>query len=442
MIHVFPFDDQFILLDVESGAVHTLDETAYRVVKAIQEGEDPFALGIDEQDVKEIQEELEALEAAGALHAAEAEAPAVWGGSVIKSMCMHVAHDCNLRCKYCFASTGDFHGERMLMDWDVAKRSLDFLMEKSGKRRHLEIDLFGGEPLLNWPLCKQIVAYGRELEKKFDKEIHFTITTNCVALNDEMIDFINREMHNVVISLDGRKEIHDALRPTVNGKGSYDIILEKAKKLIAGRGDKEYYIRGTFTSQNLDFAKDVQHLVEQGFEQISIEPVVLADGDPLGIQKAHLPAIKEEYRNLANYYVQQRKSGKWFNFFHFNVDLGHGPCLRKRLTGCGAGVEYVAVAPEGTLYPCHQFVGNPDWVLGNVFEGQINEEIQQRFMGCNVQTKKTCHDCWAKYFCSGGCAANAANYSGDLMVPHQVSCELMKMRTEAALGIYVKELAK
>lgn len=439
MIHAFPFSDIFVLLDVESGAVHELDAEAYKVVSAISEGRDPKECGVPARDVEEIAGELRALEAEGAYNAEAKSAPLVAGGSVIKSLCLHVAHDCNLRCKYCFASTGDFHGERMLMDYDVAKRAMDLLIEKSGRRRHLEVDLFGGEPLLNWELCKQIVNYGRALEKQFDKEIHFTITTNCVALNDEMIDFINREMHNVVISLDGRKAVHDALRPTAGGQGSYDIILQKAKKLVAQRGDKEYYIRGTFTRNNLDFANDVKHLVLEGFEQISIEPVVLPESDPLSITKAQLPRIREEYERLADYYLKERYDGRWFNFFHFNVDLEHGPCLRKRLTGCGAGMEYMAVAPDGTIYPCHQFVGNPDWVLGTVFDGKLDESIQKKFEGCNVETKPACRNCWAKYFCSGGCAANAATYSGDIMQPHEISCELMRMRAECALGIYVKE---
>ena len=439
MIHAFPFSDIYVLLDVESGALHELDAEAYKVVSAIIDGRDPEKAGVPVHDVAEIRREIASLEDEGALNAEAAVAPSVRGGSVIKSLCLHVAHDCNLRCKYCFASTGDFHGERMLMSWDVAKRAMDLLIAKSGKRRHLEVDLFGGEPLLNWPLCEKIVAYGRKLEREFDKEIHFTITTNCVALNDEMIGFINREMHNVVISLDGRKNVHDALRPTAGGQGSYDVILEKAKKLVSLRGDKEYYIRGTFTRNNLDFANDVKHLVSEGFEQISIEPVVLPDDDPLSITAAQLPRVREEYEKLADFYLKERYDGRWFNFFHFNVDLAHGPCLRKRLTGCGAGVEYMAVAPDGEIYPCHQFVGNKAYLLGNVFDGTLDAALQEKFANCNVLTKPDCEKCWAKYFCSGGCAANAAIYSGDIMRPHKVSCELMRMRTECALGIYVKE---
>ncbi len=439
MIHAFSFLDTHVLLDVESGAVHELDAEAFAVARALEAGEDPYAAGVPKHIVDEVLGELRQLEREGALNAAPAEAPDIGGGAVVKSMCLHVAHDCNLRCRYCFASTGDFHGERMLMTEDVAKRALEFLVKNSGGRKHLEVDLFGGEPLLNWPLCAEIVRYGRKLEKEFNKEIHFTITTNCVALTDEMADFVNREMHNVVISLDGRRDVHDALRPTANGRGSYDIIVEKAKRLVAGRGEKEYYIRGTFTRNNLDFAEDVKHLAALGFDQLSVEPVVLPEDDPLSITREHLPRVREEYLRLAEHYLNERKHGRWFNFFHFNVDLEGGPCLRKRLTGCGAGEEYVAVAPDGTLYPCHQFVGQAGWAFGNVFDGTLDENIRKKFSGCSVATKLACKGCWAKYFCSGGCAANASLYSGDIMVPHEISCELMRMRAECALGVYAKE---
>jgi len=440
VIHSFQFKDKYILVDVESGALHELDEPAYRVVQAIEHGEDPFQTGVDEAAVREVSCDLAELKEKGAFEAEALSAPEIPGGSAIKSMCLHVAHDCNLRCKYCFAATGDFHGERMLMPLSVGRQALEFLMEHSGARKHLEVDLFGGEPLMNWPVCVGIVEYGRELEKQYGKKINFTITTNCVALTDEMIDFINEEMHNVVISLDGRKEVHDALRPTVNGKGSFDIILKNAKKLVAGRGEREYYIRGTFTRENLDFLQDVKAITGYGFDQLSIEPAVLPQDSPYSLKSEHLPRIYEEYDALASYYLESRKHhNTWFNFFHFMFDPVGGPCLRKRINGCGAGTEYVAVTPDGELYPCHQFVGMPEWKLGTLDDGILREDMQAQFLDCNVCTKETCKNCWAKYYCSGGCMANAFLYGGALDHPHDISCALMRKRFECAIGIYLSE---
>lgn len=443
MIHSFQFQDRFILVDVESGAIHSLDEPAYRIVQAIEHGDDPHGVGVDADTVKEVLSDLEELKENGAYETESMTAPEIPGGSAIKSICLHVAHDCNLRCKYCFAATGDFHGERMLMPLDVGKRAMDFLIEHSGTRKHLEVDLFGGEPLMNWPVCVGIVNYGRELEKKHNKIIHFTITTNCVALTDEMIEFINREMHNVVISLDGRKEVHDALRPTVNGKGSFDVILKNAKKLVAGRGDKEYYIRGTFTRSNPDFLEDVKAITGYGFDQLSLEPAVLPDESPYSLLPEHLERINREYDALAEYYVESRKSpDTWFNFFHFMFDPAGGPCLRKRINGCGAGTEYAAVTPDGDLYPCHQFVGMDEWKIGSLDDGILRDDLQRAFLGCNVCTKDTCKNCWAKYYCSGGCMANAVLYGGALDHPHEMSCALMRKRFECAIGIYLAERAE
>ncbi len=440
MIHSFKFQQHNVLLDVESGAIHELDDAAFAVVQAIERGEDPYSAGVKKDTVSEVLADLEELRAGGSYACETPTAPEILGGSAIKSMCLHVAHDCNLRCRYCFAATGDFHGARMLMPLETGKRALDLLMERSGTRHHLEVDLFGGEPLMNWDVCKQLVAYGRELEQKFDKKINFTITTNCVALDDEKIDFINREMHNVVISLDGRKEVHDALRPTVNGKGSFDIILNNAKKLVAGRGDKEYYIRGTFTRDNLDFLKDVKAMTSYGFNQISIEPVVLPEDSPYSLLPEHLTRIDAEYDALAEYYLESRKDTEtWFNFFHFMFDPDGGPCLRKRINGCGAGTEYVAVTPDGDIYPCHQFVGMEDWKLGSLDHPELNADMQASFLGCNVCTKDTCKNCWAKYYCSGGCMANAVLYGGALDHPHEISCHLMRKRIECAIGIYLSE---
>lgn len=441
MTHVFPFQDIYILLDVESGAVHRIDEAACRVALALERSEDPYAAGLDADAVTDVLSEFEELRRQGAIDTPVPNLVSRPSERVIKSMCLHVAHDCNLRCKYCFAAAGEFHGERMMMDKETAHAALDFLMANSGGRRNLEVDLFGGEPLMNLPLCREIVRYGRELEKKHNKRIHFTMTTNCVALDDEAIAFINEEMYNVVISLDGRKDVHDALRPTANGKGSYDLILQNAQKLIAGRGDKEYYVRGTFTRENLDFSEDVKALVEAGFDQISIEPVVLPDDSPYALLPEHLPRIQAEYDTLAAAYITARQSVEsWYNFFHFMIDLSGGPCLYKRLRGCGAGCEYVAVTPEGDVYPCHQFVGLEEWRLGSVFSGELNEVMREAFSACNIMTKDDCKRCWAKYYCGGGCMANAYQYGGGLMEPHALSCALMKKRVECALGIHIKEL--
>ena len=441
MIHPFRFKDKYIVLDVESGAVHSLDKTAYDVVCAHNSGSDPYVLGFDASDVDEILSELAELKRNGSFDAPE---PKLYKqklpkSDVIKSLCLHIAHDCNLRCKYCFASTGDFHGERMLMTAETGRKALDFLIEHCGSRRHLEVDLFGGEPLMNFEVVKEIVAYGRELERKFDKEISFTITTNLVALNDEMIEFINHEITNVVISLDGRKEVHDALRATVNGKGSFDIIVDKAKKLIQLRGDKEYYVRGTFTSNNLDFTKDVEALRDMGFDQISLEPVVMPDDSPYAILEKDVQRVLDEYDTLADFLIESCAEGKWFNFFHFMVDFDGGPCLKKRVSGCGAGVEYAAITPDGDIYPCHQFVGEKKFLMGNVMTGEFDSTKREQFAECNILTKPVCRSCWAKYFCAGGCAANAYKYNGSIDRPYEITCAFEKKRAELAIGIHVGE---
>ncbi|MDO4567866.1 MAG: thioether cross-link-forming SCIFF peptide maturase [Clostridia bacterium] len=440
MIHSFKFGDRYIALDVESGAVHELDAVAYDVVCALERSGDPYALGHDARDVDEILRELEELRRAGEWDAPESELPG-WSadGGIIKSLCLHVAHDCNLRCKYCFASAGDFHGERMLMDSATGRNALDFLIAHSGGRRRLEVDLFGGEPLMNFDVVKDIVAYGRELERIHDKQIDFTITTNAVALDDEMIEFINAEMANVVISLDGRREVHDALRPTVNGRGSFDIIAEKAKKMIASRGDKEYYVRGTFTRNNLDFTEDVRALRDMGFTQISLEPVVLGEDSPYALLEEHVGRVLQEYEALAEFLLESRAGSKWFNFFHFMVDFDGGPCLKKRVKGCGAGVEYAAITPDGDIYPCHQFVGETEYRLGNVRDGVLDEAKREQFARCNILTKPMCAGCWAKYFCAGGCAANAYKYNGAIDRPYEMTCAFERKRAELAIGIHVRE---
>ena len=441
MIHAFRFNELYLILDVESGALHSVDEPAYSVVQAEEKGWDVFALPYPERQIREIVAEIDELRSAGSLCAPELVPPeGISGGKVIKSMCLHVAHDCNLRCRYCFADAGEFNGPRGLMPPEVSKKALDFLIDHSGSRKHLEVDLFGGEPLMNMETVRAAVAYGRELEKKHDKQINFTITTNGVGLTDDIIDYLNAEMHNIVLSLDGRPEVHDALRPTVNGKGSYDIALANMKKLVERRGDKEYYVRGTFTSKNLDFTEDVKHLRNLGFEQLSLEPVVLPDDSPYAILEEHVAQVLKEYDELANYVLASRQTpDTWLNFFHFMVDLSGGPCLKKRITGCGAGVEYVAVTPEGDIYPCHQFVGQDKMKMGSVITGELNEGIRKSFADCTLLDKPGCRECWAKYFCSGGCSANAYLYNGDIHLPYARTCAFLQKRTELALGVYAKE---
>ncbi|MGI6193498.1 MAG: thioether cross-link-forming SCIFF peptide maturase [Christensenellales bacterium] len=446
MIHAFTYDDLFILLDVESGAVHLVDKLAYDAARMLQEQGEQEALHklsetYPKEDVKEVLSELSELAAAGDLFHAEQPAVRVNDNGELKALCLNVAHDCNLRCRYCFAATGEYHLGRALMPLEVGKAALDFLIARSGNRRNLEVDFFGGEPLMNFDVVKGIVAYGRELEKKHNKSFHFTLTTNALGITPEVVEFANKELHNVVISIDGRKEVHDALRVTKTGTGSFDLVLPKAKELGLSRQSlgKDYYVRGTFTRNNLDFAKDVEFLADEGFEQISIEPVVLPDADPASIRKEDLPAVFEEYDRLARILYERRKDGRWFNFFHFMVDLENGPCLAKRMTGCGAGSEYIAVTPQGDIYPCHQFVGNQAFKMGSVLTGAFDDSIQKKFSENTIVSKEDCRACWAKYFCCGGCAANAQNFNGDISKPYEIACEMQRKRLECAIGLYIKE---
>lgn len=442
MIHAFEYRGTYLVLDVESGAVHEVDKPSFDVISALEQGNAVDALPYSHTIIDEILEEIEQLKKENLFDTKAPDAPKSNGAaSPIKSMCLNVAHDCNLRCAYCFAETGEFHGGRMLMPFETAKAALDMLIKRSGGRYHLEVDLFGGEPLMNWDTVKRTVEYGRELEKKHNKHINFTITTNGVALDDEKIEYINKEMFNVVLSIDGRREVHDALRVTPNKQGSYDIIVPKAQKLVKERGDGEHYIRGTFTADNLDFTEDVKALHDLGFEQISVEPVVLKPDEPHAINEDNVGKALEEYDRLADYVIESRKEGSPFNFFHFYVDMNSSPCLAKRALGCGAGVEYVAVAPNGDIYPCHQFVGDSRFLLGNVLvkdeEGNVPLEsgIRNEFASCNIFTKEKCSNCWAKYYCSGGCAANAYKLNGSITEPPEISCKLLKKRTEIAIGM-------
>ncbi len=439
MVHAFKFKDLYMILDVESGAIHSVDKAAYDVICEMKKGNDPYKLPYDAGEIRQIISELNELENAGALNTNEPNIAQGTEQHIIKSLCLHVAHDCNLRCAYCFAGTGEFCGERMMMPVEIGRKALDFLMERSGNRHNLEVDFFGGEPLMNLKVVKELVTYGRELEKRFNKHINFTMTTNGVALDEDTIDYLNKEMHNIVISLDGRREVHDALRPTANGKGSYNLIVNNAVDLVKKRGQGEYYIRGTFTNRNLDFTNDVRALHELGFDQISLEPVVLPEDSPYAILERHVERILDEYETLADYLLNSRENGRFINFFHFMVDFGNGPCLKKRMSGCGAGVEYAAISPDGGIYPCHQFVGDDKYKMGNVITGEYNEEISQEFSSCNIATKPKCRTCFAKYFCSGGCAANAYKYNGSVFEPYEITCAFERKRAEIAMGIFAKE---
>lgn len=446
-IHKFYLNDKYIILDIASGSVHVVDKIIYDLVDDFEnmtksEIIEKYKKEYEEELIAEALDEIKILKEEGLLfsedqtflkeHYNEA--------NIIKAACLHVAHDCNLSCNYCFASQGNFKGQRELMNEEVGKRALDFLIENSGNRRNIELDFFGGEPLMNFDLVKKLVAYGRKIEKEHNKHFRFTITTNGVLLSDDNIDFINENMDNVVLSLDGRKDINDCMRPTVNGKGSYDIIVPKFKKLVEKRGDKDYYIRGTFTNNNLDFSEDLKTFYEEGFEKTSIEPVVTDEKEPYAIREEHLEKILQEYEKLSKDYMEIRKTDKDFLFFHFMIDLNQGPCAVKRSVGCGAGSEYVAITPEGDVYPCHQFVGEEEFKLGDIFNGIKNTELRDEFKSTNIYTKKTCPTCWARYYCSGGCHANAFYSNGNIKEPFEIGCKMEKKRIECAISIVANEM--
>ncbi|MCD8357331.1 MAG: thioether cross-link-forming SCIFF peptide maturase [Clostridia bacterium] len=454
MIHRFSMKGVNILMDINSGSVHVVDDAAYALSAVVAPGmteqcpEDIIRSLSDQFTLEQLQEayhELYELEQNGYLFADDDYiniAAAIPTGAPIKALCLHVSHDCNLRCKYCFAETGDFGmGKRMTMDFDVAKKAIDFVVEKSKARRNIEIDFFGGEPLMAWETVKKTVDYARSLEKEKNKKFRFTITTNGLLLDDEKTDYINKNMDNCVLSLDGRKCINDEMRPTAGGIGSYDVIVPKFKKLVSQRGkDRDYYVRGTFTSKNLDFTKDVLAIAEEGFDQLSVEPVTSEPGTGYDISEKDLPRIGEEYEKLVDVMQERRKAGKGFNFFHFMVDLQQGPCVIKRLRGCGAGYEYVAVTPDGEIYPCHQFVGHPEFLLGTLDDGKFDMDISNHFSRLNVCTRPKCKDCWAKFYCSGGCAAANFNMNGDIETPYEMGCELQKKRLECAIYLKAAEL--
>ena len=448
MVHQFKNNGYNILLDVSSGAIHVVDDVVYDVVmlwESLNQEEifDKLKGRYDGEELSEAIEEVAALVKEGELFTKDQYEGYVSDfkkrPTVVKALCLHIAHDCNLACKYCFAEEGEYHGRRALMSFEVGKEALDFLIANSGSRRNLEVDSFGGEPTLNFQVVKDLVAYGREQEKIHNKNFRFTLTTNGVLLNDEIMEFANKEMANVVLSIDGRKEVNDNMRPFRGGQGSYDVIVPKFLKFAESRNQENYYVRGTFTHHNLDFSKDVLHLADLGFKQISVEPVVAKETESYAIKEEDLPRLLEEYDILAAEMAKRKKAGNPFTFFHFMIDLEGGPCVAKRLSGCGSGTEYLAVTPWGDFYPCHQFVGNEDFCMGNVKTGITRTDIRDSFKSCNVYAKEKCRECFARFYCSGGCAANSYNFHGDIHNAYSIGCELEKKRVECAIMLKAAE---
>ena len=450
MIHQYKLGGYNIVLDVCSGALHVVDPVAYDIIALFEEQPKETVLAemkekYPELSVKDIEEcygQVEGLKEAGKLFAPDTFEPMAGTlkaktAGVVKALCLHIAHTCNLNCAYCFASQGKYHGQRAVMSFEVGKAALDFLIAHSGTRRNLEVDFFGGEPLMNFQVVKDLVAYARSIEKEHNKNFRFTLTTNGLLIDDDVIEFANREMSNVVLSLDGRKEIHDQYRVDYAGKGSFDRIVPKFQKLVKERGGKNYYMRGTFTHANPDFLKDIEVMLDLGFKELSMEPVVCAPGDPAELTEEDLPIVLEQYEKLAELMRQKNKEGDPFTFYHYMIDLTGGPCIYKRISGCGSGTEYMAVTPWGDLYPCHQFVGEEKFKLGNVWDGVDNKEMQDEFASCNVYARKECRDCWARLYCSGGCAANAYHATGSVKGVYKYGCELFKKRMECAIMVQV-----
>ncbi len=477
LVHQYKNNGYNIVLDVNSGMVHIVDELVYDIIALYKDIHKNKSCGFDEIDKEEVLQEIMAkyhnMEYTSLFEQETGQEEAVKTAvfeafedieeliqeealftediyenyisdfksrqTVVKALCLHIAHDCNLACRYCFAEEGEYRGRRALMSYEVGKRALDFLIENSGNRKNLEVDFFGGEPLMNYEVVKKLVVYGREQEKLHNKKFRFTLTTNGLLLNDDVMEFVNREMSNVVLSIDGRREVNDLMRPSRGGKGSYDIILPKFLKLADSRNQTNYYVRGTFTRSNLDFSEDVKHLAELGFKQISVEPVVALPEEAYALREEDIPEICEEYDKLARYMMEMKKEGKEFNFFHFMIDLSGGPCVAKRLSGCGSGTEYLAVTPWGDLYPCHQFVGEDEFSMGNVFEGIRKTELRDEFKCCNVYAKEKCRDCFAKFYCSGGCAANSFKFHNDINDVYDIGCRLQKKRVECAIMLKAAE---
>ncbi len=436
MIHTFNYKDKYYIYDSGSGSLHECDKLTCEYVKAKYEKSCQMPV-ISKEKAEEIEKDLNGLKEQELLFKEEVNVSPI-KSSNIKALCLHICHDCNLRCRYCFADEGAYHSEREFMSEQTAKKAIDFLIANSGNRNVLEVDFFGGEPLMCLQTIKNVVAYARGKAEKSGKKFLFTTTTNALLLDDDAIEFFNREMENVVLSLDGRKEVHDAIRKTKNGKGSFDAVIGNIKKFVKSRGDKSYYVRGTFTAKNTDFSNDVIFLAESGFDSISMEPVV-TDIDDLAIKESHLPEICSEYENLCEKYLEKYENGKGFNFFHFNIDLDGGVCLQKKVSACGAGNEYFSVVPNGDIYPCHQFAGDKDFLMGNVYEGKLNDGIRNKFASASLFTREDCGDCFAKFICSGGCAANNYHFEGDINKPYKITCEMMKKRIECGMHVLARK---
>ena len=452
MVHQYKLGGYNIVLDTCSGSVHSVDDVAYDMIALYGKESDGRIAeiikqkygdseGVTDGDIEECLADIKALKDAGKLFSEDAYEQLAYNyknnSNVIKALCLHVAHTCNLNCSYCFASQGKYHGDRALMTYEVGKRALDFLVENSGTRRNLEVDFFGGESLMNFEVVKQLVAYARSIEKERGKNFRFTLTTNGMLLDDDVTDFLNREMNNVVLSLDGRKDVHDRFRKDYAGAGSYEKIVPKFRRFVERRGGKGYYVRGTYTHENTDFTNDILHMADLGFKELSMEPVVCPPGDPYALTEDDLPILMEQYEKLADEMLKREKSGNGFTFYHYMLDLKNGPCIYKRITGCGSGTEYMAVTPWGELFPCHQFVGDSKYSLGNIWDGVTNKTVQEEFRHCNAYARKECKDCWARLYCSGGCAANAYHATGSIGGIYEYGCELFKKRIECAVMMQV-----
>ena len=453
MIHSYKLGGLNIVLDICSGSVHAVDEVAFDIINLYEKEDKEKIISLmlekygDREDVtrQELElclEDIEQLKNEGKLFSEDTFEPMAGdlkkkSAGIVKALCMHIAHTCNLNCSYCFASQGKYHGDRAMMSFEVGKQAFDFLIANSGTRKNLEVDFFGGEPLMNFDVVKELVAYARSIEKDHGKNFRFTLTTNGVLIDDDVIDFANKEMSNVVLSLDGRKEVHDRFRVDYNGKGSWEKIVPKFRKLVEAREGKNYYMRGTFTHHNPDFLEDIKEMLSLGFKELSMEPVVCADDDPSALTKEDLPVVMKQYEELAELMLKKHKEGDGFTFYHYMIDLKGGPCIYKRISGCGSGTEYMAVTPWGDLYPCHQFVGEEKYKLGDVWNGVTNTEIQNEFAECNVYTREECRSCWARLYCSGGCAANAYHATGSVKGIYKTGCELFKKRMECAIMLEV-----
>ena len=454
MVHQYKLNGYNIVLDTASGSVHAVDEVAYDIIEMYKDKTEdeivsailekyPDTEDVTREDILDCISDVKSLVEAGKLYSEDKYEPLAKvyknNSKVVKALCLHVAHTCNLNCSYCFASQGKYHGDRALMSFEVGKAAFDFLIKNSGERRNLEVDFFGGEPMMNFEVVKQLVAYAREVEGQYNKNFRFTFTTNGVLLSEDVMDFLNKEMSNVVLSLDGRREVNDHFRRDYAGRGSYDTIVPKFQRLVEKRGGKGYYVRGTFTHNNTDFTNDIFHMADLGFTELSMEPVVCPPGDPYALTDEDLPILFEQYEILAKEMIKRKREGRPFTFYHYMLDLKNGPCIYKRITGCGSGTEYMAVTPWGELYPCHQFVGDEKYSLGNVFDGIKNTEVQDEFRSCNAYAREECNDCWARLYCSGGCAANSYHSTGSIAGVYKYGCELFKKRIECAVMMQVAE---